>query len=124
MEHFLYVIEEKDGTNEICSTQVINELYMNNFSDQEKDCSERAAIELDYDINTTVSSLNKIMEYYKIPTRENRRELRKLEKIKRVVDFETEDGNKEIVKKRKLYWDYINELKEDEYFKKYIVIDL
>lgn len=124
MEHFLYVIEEKDGDNEICSSQVINELYMNDMKVEESDCSERAAIELNYEMNTTVASLNKIMDYYKIPTREHRKELKKHDKVKRIVDFETHNDNKEIVKKRKRYWDYITELKDDEYFKKYIVIDL
>tara|TARA_B100002019_G_C20916667_1_gene425505 strand:+ start:246 stop:620 length:375 start_codon:yes stop_codon:yes gene_type:complete len=124
MEHFLYVIEEKDGTNDICSSQVIKELYMTDTESEPANCSERAAVELNYEINTTVPSLNKIMDYYKIPTRENRKELRKSEKVKRIVDFETCEDNQDIVKRRKLYWDYISELKQDEYFKKYIAFDL
>ena len=124
MEHFLYVIEEKDTDSEICSTEVINELYMSDMIVEDNDSSEKAAIELDYQLNTTVPSLNKIMEYYDIPTRENRRELKKNDKVKRIIDFETNDINKEIVKKRKRYWEYVNELKQDDYFKKFIVIDL
>ena len=124
MEHFLYVIEEKDGTSDICTTQVIKELYMNDTESEPANCSERAAVELNYEINTTVPSLNKIMDYYKIPTRENRKELRKSEKVKRIVDFETCEDNQDVVKRRKLYWDYISELKQDEYFKKYIAFDL
>ena len=123
MEHFLYVIEEKDTDSEICSTEVINELYMGDMIIEENDSSEKAAVELDYQLNTTVPSLNKIMEYYNIPTRENRRELKKNDKVKRIVDFETDDVNKEIVKKRKRYWEYVNE-SNDDYFKKFIVIDL
>tara|TARA_A200000113_G_scaffold225550_1_gene246790 strand:+ start:2505 stop:2879 length:375 start_codon:yes stop_codon:yes gene_type:complete len=124
MEDFLYVITEKDGSNEICSSQVINELYMSDSKSSSKDSSERAAIELDYEMNTTVVSLNKIMDFYNIPSRENRRELKKQEKIQRIVNFETDNGNQDVVKKRKRYWEYIKELKEDDYFKKYIVIDL
>lgn len=124
MEHFLYVIEEKAGDNEICSSQVINDLYMNDLKVEGNNCSERAATELNYEMNSTVSSLNKIMDYYNIPTRERRKELKKYDKVKRIVDFEIHTDNTEIVKKRKRYWDYINELKEDDYFKKYIVIDL
>lgn len=124
MEDFLYVITEKDGSNEICSSQVINELYMSDSKSSSKDSSERAAIELDYEMNTTVVSLNKIMDFYNIPSRENRRELKKQEKIQRIVNFETDNDNQDVVKKRKRYWEYIKELKEDDYFKKYIVIDL
>ena len=124
MEDFLYVITEKDGSNEICSSQVINELYMSDSKSSSKDSSERAAIELDYEMNTTVVSLNKIMDFYNIPSRENRRELKKQEKIQRIVNFETDNDNQDVVKKRKRYWEYIKELKEDDYFKKYIVIDI
>tara|TARA_Y100000287_G_scaffold184443_1_gene185406 strand:+ start:3043 stop:3417 length:375 start_codon:yes stop_codon:yes gene_type:complete len=124
MEDFLYVITEKDGSNEICSSQVINELYMSDSKISSKDSSERAAIALDYEMNTTVVSLNKIMDFYNIPSRENRRELKKQEKIQRIVNFETDNDNQDVVKKRKRYWEYIKELKEDDYFKKYIVIDL
>lgn len=124
MEHFLYVIEEKDATGDICTTQVIKELYMNDTKSEVANCSKRAAVELNYEINTTVPSLNKIMDYYKIPIREIRKELRKSDKVKRIVNFESCEANHDVVKRRKLYWDYISELKQDEYFKKYIVIDL
>lgn len=124
MENFLYVIEEKDIKGDICTTQVIKELYMKDTKPEVTNCNERAAIELSYEINTTVPSLNKIMEYYKISTRENRKELRKSDKVKRIVDFESCKSNQDVVKKRKLYWDYISELKQDEYFKKYIAFDL
>ena len=124
MENFLYIIEEKDVTSDICTTQVIKELYMKDMKPTFTNCSERAAVELNYEINITVPSLNKIMEYYKIPTRENRKELRKSDKVKRIVDFESCKSNQDVVKKRKLYWNYISELKQDEYFKKYIAFDL
>lgn len=124
MEHFLYVIQEKEGSSEICSPEIINNLYMNDVNDQVSHSSEQAAIELDYDLNNTVPSLNKIMEYYNIPTRIEKKELRKNNKIKRIVEFELNCDNEEIVKKRKRYWEYITELKEDNYFKKHIIIDL
>lgn len=124
MENFLYFIEEKDITDNICTAQVIKQLYMKDTKPEVTNCSERAAVELNYEINTTVPSLNKIMEYYKISTKENRKELRKSDKVKRIVDFESYKSNQDVVKKRKLYWNYISELKQDEYFKKYIVIDL
>ena len=124
MEHFLYVIEEKETDSDICTSEVIKELYMDGDKSKSTDCSERAAVELDYEINTTVSSLNKIMDFYNIPTRENRKELRKVDKVKRIVDFETHEDNKEVVKKRKRFWEYVSELKQDDYFKKYIAIDL
>lgn len=124
MEHFLYVIEEKDTGNDLYTSQVIKELYMNDEKPKSTNSSERAAVELDYDINTINSSLNKIMKYYNIPTREKRKELRKVDKVKRIVDFETCEDNKEVVKKRKRFWKYVSELKQDDYFKKYIAFDL
>lgn len=124
MEHFLYVIEEKDTTGDICTTHLIKELYMKDTKLEVANCSEQTAVELNYEINTTVPSLNKIMDYYKIPIRENKKELRKSDKVKRIVNFESYEANHGVVKRRKLYWDYISELKKDDYFKKYIVIDL
>lgn len=124
MEHFLYVIEEKDTTQDSCTTQVIKELYLKDANPEYTNCNERTAVELNYEINTTVPSLNKIMDYYKIPTRENKKELRKSDKVKRIVDFEFGEGNQDVVKRRKLYWEYVSELKQDDYFKKYIAFDL
>lgn len=126
MEHFLYVVEELSGESDVCSAAVLKELYMSGdaASRHAKAVDERAAVELDYDMNATVSSINKIMDYYGIPTRHNKKELRKADKIKRVVDFEMDKSNSDVVKKRKLHWDYISELKKDDYFKKYIAFDL
>jgi hypothetical protein len=50
MEHFLYVIEDKDTGNDLCTSQDIKELYMKDDKPKGIDSSERAAVELDYDI--------------------------------------------------------------------------
>jgi len=72
---------------------------------------------LDYEMNYTVKMLIHILEYYKI----GKRKLKKTDMITKIVEFETNEQNIEIVQRRRLLWQYIVELKEDEYTSKYII---
>ena len=81
--------------------------------------SSMLALELEYSINYTVKSLSMIMDYYKL----SRRKLCKQRMIQLIVSYELDNDNLDIVNKRKLLWGYIKELKEDEYFSKFILLD-
>ena len=81
--------------------------------------SSMLALELGYSINYTVKSLSMIMDYYKL----SRRKLCKQRMIQLIVLYELDSDNLDIVNKRKLLWGYIKELKEDEYFSKFILLD-
>ena len=50
--------------------------------------------------------------------------MKKMDKAEAIADFEMADVNSAIVEKRKRYWQWIEELSEDDYFKKYIAVKL
>lgn len=72
---------------------------------------------IDYFENYTVKMLQHIANYYKIP----KAKLKKEEFIQLIIQFENQDENSEEVYNRKRMWHYINELKNDSYFSKFIL---
>jgi hypothetical protein len=75
------------------------------------------ALELEYSTNYTVKSLGQMLDYYDI----SKRKLRKDEMVQILIMFEEDPENMEIVERRKRMWSYVEELKEDKYFAKYII---
>lgn len=71
----------------------------------------------DYMTNYTVKQLTHILNYYKL----NIGRLRKNEMVQLIILFENEDENNLIVNQRQQKWFYINELKKDNYFNKFIL---
>jgi len=124
MEHFLYDVHETDNQTDTCSADMILQEFSSKTTATDlkvtDKASERTALVISYDLNFKSSSLSKILDFYNIPTRK----MKKMDKAEAVVDYELEPANAEIVEKRKRYWNWINELREDEYFKKYIAIDI
>tara|TARA_A100001015_G_C14769677_1_gene624714 strand:- start:92 stop:547 length:456 start_codon:yes stop_codon:yes gene_type:complete len=75
---------------------------------------------LNYHDNYTVKMLGKIMDYYGL----NKRKLKKDEIIENILLYESEICNIEIIKRRKMLWFYVSELKNDDFFKQYILVDI
>ena len=75
------------------------------------------ALELEYSTNHTVKSLGQILDYYDI----SKRKMRKDEIVQILIMFEEDPVNVEIVGRRKRMWSYVDELKDDTYFSKYIL---
>ena len=73
---------------------------------------------LDYMNNYNVKSLTNILGYYNI----NKNKLVKDEMVQLIILFENEPTNKNIVYQRKRLWKNILELKNNEYFKKFIIL--
>lgn len=71
----------------------------------------------DYELNFTSKQLIAINDYYGLG---NTSKMKKLDIIERIVDFENNDENYEIVNKRQTLWFYIDELKKDPYTKKFV----
>lgn len=75
-----------------------------------------------YDLETyykstyNVKSLQQILQYYNIP----KKNMVKDEMIQRLVFFEMEPENRNLVINRMRLWQNINELKKDTFFSKYI----
>jgi len=70
--------------------------------------------------NYTVKSLHQIMEYYELP----KKQLKKHEIVETLLMFETDEKNRDIVKKRLRLWHNIIELKGDKFFSQYIIFDI
>lgn len=68
----------------------------------------------------TVKSLHQIMDYYELP----KKQMKKQEIVEALLMFETDEKNREIVKKRLRLWSNIIELKKDKFFSKYIIFDI
>jgi len=74
-----------------------------------------------YDMNFTIQQLLLICEYYNIVKSNKLKKENKIKIIHKLVEFENEPKNHEIVLQRKKLWFYIAELKNDKMMKKYIL---
>lgn len=125
MEHFLYDIVDKENADGKTDAETIMSSFKeapSPVSSVQEDNREnmRAALVMSYDLNFTSVQLTKILEYYEISVRK----MKKMDKAEAIADFEMADVNAELVEKRKRYWQWVNELSEDDYFKKYIAVKL
>jgi len=81
--------------------------------------SDYMAQELNYNENFTLKQLYRIAEYYNI----SKRKKKKTELIEEIVVFENLPENCEIVNRRATLWSYIEEIKQDKYLSKFLILD-
>jgi|TARA_B110000967_G_scaffold190246_1_gene214756 hypothetical protein len=72
---------------------------------------------VDYFENYNMKQLHHISNYYQIP----KRKLKKEELIELIIQFENDENNVEVVYNRKRLWHCLTELKDDEYFSKFVI---
>jgi len=77
------------------------------------------ASELDYDSNYTKKQLEFICDYYSI----SKRKKRKQDLVEEIVIFEKEPSNFDIVQRRKTMWFYIEEISNDSFLSKFLILD-
>ena len=77
------------------------------------------ALELEYNTNYTKKELEKIIDYYKL----DKRNKRKSDIIESIIFFEKNVQNIEKVHMRKKLWSYMEEIKEDDYLRKFLIFD-
>ena len=100
-------------------TEIENNIIDNDITDND-------IIDIDNDLNIlifstySVKQLSYILQYYNI----SKGRMCKDEIIQSIVLFENDKNNINIVNKRKYLWTLITELKNDDFFNKYIVIDI
>lgn len=75
------------------------------------------AQQIDYLENYNLKMLHHIANYYSIP----KTRMKKSDLIEMITHFENNPENSHIVYNRKRLWHYINELKGDDYFSKFIM---
>jgi hypothetical protein len=104
-------------------TNILNEIEQNSHGLSEN-CdidSELYSEFVNYQLNYTVKQLMLICEYYGFAKQLKTYKSNKNDIINVLVIFENKPENVEFVLRRKLYWSYMAELKEDKFMKKYIL---
>ena len=97
---------------------LIENLIENEKIEENTDNSEDTtmAMHMEYDLNFNVKQLKAIANYYKI----NIKKMKKEEIIENIILFELADENQSIVYTRKRLWFFVEELKNNDFFKNII----
>jgi len=110
-------IEDKSEIDSILNNDSFFRDSIDGLNFEQFDNDNLIAQHMDYYENYNIKMLHHIANYYKIP--KNR--LKKDELIGLIIQFENDPENSELVYNRKRLWYYINELKDDKYFSKFII---
>jgi len=112
------IINVDDFLSEMESSYSTSVSTTSNNSDCDSDCNiSHAILEIEYSTNYNVKGLAQIMDYYDL----SKKNMRKDEMIQMIIMFETDPNNLKIVNRRRRMYKYINELKRDKYFSKFIL---
>ena len=77
------------------------------------------ALEINYQTNFTKKELQRIADYYEI----SKRKKKKAELVTDIVLYEKDPENFPIIHQRKKLWSYVQEIKEDKYLSKFLILD-
>lgn len=118
MDNIRYSISEVHSIRDEIDVSKIKKHMETNYRkmNNEYDKDYILALESHYIDNYTVKQLDQILDFYKI----NKKGRRKQEAVRLLVQFENDERNVYIVNRRKLLWDYVQELKSEEFFDKRI----
>ena len=100
---------------------LVNEQTKNMETDWNEGLSidDYVASEIDYNENYTKKQLDLIADYYDI----SKRKKKKAELIEEIVIFEKEPTNYDITQRRKTLWFYIEEINNDSFLSKFLILD-
>ena len=115
---FYSVIDEAiDIMNKQDITDLLKEVNADIDAALERSSNDDLSIDVyNLSANNTVQDLSRIMDYYQI----NRRKMRKDDMVQAIALFENDSNNSFIVEQRRRLWMNIEELKEDEFFSRFI----
>ena len=99
--------------------QVNNKAENISQDDMDLYCDLYFAEVLDYKDNYTKKQLEFIAGYYDIKTRKKKKE----ELAEDIVIFEKAEENAGLVQRRKMMWFYIDEISNDSYLSKYLILE-
>lgn len=116
--------EETNVTYESLLDKVNNEaedINQYNFQDEgQMDYFDEITVnECNYSENYTKKQLELIADYYGIVKRKKKKQ----DLIEEIVIFEQEPANIEITQKRKTLWFYMEEIKNDSFLQKFLILD-
>jgi hypothetical protein len=121
-----FIDNDNDNNNDIdfndITNKISNLLITTTDDDNDNDDDSMMPQILNYQLNFTVRQLLQICEYYGIAKEIKSNKFNKDETIQMLVVFENDQQNEDIVCKRRLLWFYADELKNDKYMKRYIIM--
>jgi hypothetical protein len=125
-KNLFFSLYEQDTVPEK-KTEVTYESLMETVNEQSKTANqsdeflvdEYTATELDYNENYTKKQLEFIANYYDISVRKKK----KLELVETIVVFEKEHSNYDIVNRRKTLWFYLDEISNDCFLSKFLILN-
>lgn len=116
--------EQSDDSTNIFDKQEIdillnndNFFYENTDNNNYLETDNIISQQIDYSQNYNVKKLTHIAKYYNLNIKKNKKE----EIIDNIIQFENNPENSIAVYNRKRLWYYLNELKNDNYFSKFII---
>jgi hypothetical protein len=116
---FSVIEEESEDNNEVELTEMLNEIYKLDFTNQNDDLI--IPLIINYRENFTVKELLLICDYYGVAKELKSNKCNKYEIIQFLVIYESNPINSDIVFKRQNMWFFINQLKNDKFMKKYVL---
>ena len=108
----------KENNNDTTTTTTLDLMQFEDIEDLDffkMDCA--TAMSFDYEMNYTTKQLKHIAGYYGI-----KHKARKMEMIEDIVGYETDAANGDAVMRRKRLFHYMDTLKNDEYFKSFVMM--
>ena len=132
-ENISFLIDESEATESEATESEATESDKNESDTNKSDKNEALQYEiyqdcfdvdmtpyiLNFQLNFTLRQLTQICEYYNIP---KPKKCNKDILIQMIIHFENDSSNDDIVSARKMMWFYMEEMKNDKYMKKYIVL--
>jgi hypothetical protein len=116
-------MEESDtDTDSEYDLTLQNEILDTNEITIKNEIIDEYAEHVNYKINYTVKQLLVICDYYNISKNIKLIKANKDDIITNLISFENNSDNYNIVNKRKQLWYYMEELKNDKFMKKFIIL--
>jgi len=114
---YYQIIESKKDYNPPTYKEIFNEFKIMEKVKKKFIDLDAITLEVKYN-NCSLNDIKKICEYYNLNTNLDKEEL-----IIRLIMFEQNPDNIDIVCKRNKLWNYMNEIKKDKYLSKYLIFN-
>ncbi len=120
--YFNFMEESDTDTDSEYDLTLQNEILDTNEITVKNEIIDEYAEHVNYKINYTVKQLLVICDYYNISKNIKLIKANKDDIITNLISFENNSDNYNIVNKRKQLWYYMEELKNDKFMKKFILL--
>ena len=116
-----YSLNEESNGDSVAVTynDLLQQVDMLEITQTNASMDDYIALEINYQTNFTKKELGRIADYYEI----SKRKKKKAELITDIVLYEKAPENLPTVHQRKKLWSYIQEIKEDKYLSKFLILE-